>query len=434
MNNRSILNPSQREGLLSYILLLPFGKVGMGFLFLLIMVSCNNKPKEVIGENEFYVCSMDPQVMEKQMGMCPICKMPLSKMTIDKSQINLIKLSEEQIKLGNIKTDTVRMGNIGEERTLTGVFTVNQMLLRQVSSRFNGRIEKLYFKIPGQEINEDELIYEVYSRELMLAEEEYLFAIDKSKLLSVSENSTGIIESAKNKLLLWGLTNEQINKLGEEKAGKIINPIYSKAAGTITEIQFKEGDYINEGSTIFKLADLSTLWVEAQVYSNELDLITEGDKLQVIPEAFPEETIEGVIDFSNPALQNNTKVNLIRIKIPNARKQFIPGMMAFVELKAKTKSAITLPVEAVIQNGKKSHIWIRNHDGSFEARAVEIGSQTKTQIEILSGLETGEVAVISGAYLIYSDYVFKTGTYPLSKEDLNSGNKKVNETMPGMKM
>lgn len=401
-------------------------------LLIFILASCNNKPKEIIGENEFYVCSMDPQVMEKQMGMCPICKMPLSKVTIDRSQLNLIKLSDEQIKLANIKTDTVKMNTIGDERTLTGVFAVNQALQQQISSRFNGRIEKLYFKIPGQEIKEGELIYEVYSRDLMLAEEEYLFAIDKSKLLSVSESSNTIKESAKNKLLLWGLTDEQIKKLEEDKTAKIINPIYSKVSGTITEIQYKEGDYINEGSTIFKLADLNSLWVEAQVYSNELNLINEGDKLEVTPEAFPEEIIEGEIDFSNPELQSNSKINLIRIKIPNTRKQFIPGMMAYVSLKSQMKSAITLPVDAVIQNGKKAHIWICNFDGSFEARAVEIGIQTKTKIEILSGLKVGEVAVIKGAYLIYSDYVFKRGTYPLS--EINSENTKEMGTMPGMKM
>ena len=394
-----------------------FGVWSLIFGSWFLSLSCNNIPKEAIGENEFYVCSMDPQVMEKEPGPCPICKMPLSKVVIDKTALHLIKLSDEQIRLANIKTDTITMGSIGDERTLTGVFTVNQNLLKQVSSRFNGRIEKLYFKIPGQEIKEGELIYEVYSRELMLAEEEYLFAIDKSKILS---GSNTIIESAKNKLLLWGLMEEQIKKLEEDKEAKIINPIYSKASGTITEIQYKEGDYINEGSTIFQVADLSELWVEAQVYSNELDLIKEGEKLAVIPEAFPEEVIEGEIDFSNPELQRETKINLIRIKVSNKRKQFIPGMMAFVMLQSKPKQAITLPVEAVIQIGKKSHVWIRHTDGSFEARQVDIGIQTKTKIEIVSGIESGDIVVISGAYSLNSEYIFKRGTNPVMNMDKNN--------------
>ncbi len=377
---------------------------------ILILVACNSKQKEVIGDNEFYVCSMDPQVMEKQMGMCPICKMPLAKVTIDKTQLHLIKLNEEQVKLGNIKTDTVRMDSIWEEKTLTGVFTINQNLQQQISSRFNGRIEKLYFKIPGQEIRQGDLIYEVYSRDLMLAQEEYIFSLERSGMFSGDD---GLIESAKNKLLLWGLTEEQIKKLEEEKKANITNPIYSKVSGVIMEIPFREGDYIDEGSAIFKLADLSNLWVEAQVYSNELNQIGLNNKLLVIPEAYPEEQIVGEIDFSNPELQIGSKINLIRVKIPNSRRQFIPGMMAFVVLRSKPKPAITLPPGSVIRVGNKAHAWIRNKDGSFEARQVFTGMQTGTKIEILDGLKAGETVVTSGAYLLYSDYVFKRGAYPL---------------------
>ena len=385
----------------------------ISFSFLLLLLSCNNKSKELVDENEFYTCSMDPQVMEKEMGICPICKMPLTKVMIDKTQLHLIKLSDEQIKLGNIKTDTIKIDSIWDEKTLTGIFAINQNSQQQVSSRFNCRIEKLYFKTPGQEIKEGDHIYDVYSRELMQAQEEYLFAIERAKSFSLNSNS--LIESSKNKLLLWGLTEAQVTELEEKKETKIINPIYSKASGTAIEIQYKEGDYINEGSIIFKLADLSTLWVESQVYSNELDEISEGTKLEVIPEAFPEEVIAGTVEFSNPELQTQSKINLVRVKVSNARKQFIPGMMAFVIVKSKPKPGIILPIDAVIQSKKKSHVWIRNKDGSFEAREVQTGMQTKTKIQILDGIKEGTAVVISGAYLIYSDYVFKRGVYPLTE-------------------
>ena len=141
---------------------------------------------------------------------------------------------------------------------------------------------------------------------------------------------------------------------------------------------------------------------------------SEGEKLQIIPEAFPEEIMDGTIDFSNPELQTGTKINVIRIKISNTRKQFIPGMLAYVVLKSKVKDAITIPIDAIIQSGKKTHVWIRNNDGSFEARQVQSGIQTKTNIEIISGLKVGEAVVTSGAYLLYSDYVFKRGTEPLN--------------------
>lgn len=380
----------------------------------LAVLSCRNKKHETIGENEFYTCSMDPQVMEKQPGICPICKMPLAKVVIDKKQLHIIKLSEEQLKLGNIKVDTISENQIWNEKTLNGVFTINQTTQQQISSRFNGRIEKLYFKIPGQEIKKGDMVYEVYSRELMQAQEEYLMLIEKSKLLVNSES--GLIESAKNKLLLWGLTEAQIIQLGNEKQAKIVNPIYSQFSGTAIEVLFKEGDYIEEGSAIFKLADLTALWVEAQAYSNELDLIEKGAKVQIIPDAFPEEVIDGEIDFSNPELQPQTKINLIRIKVPNTGKKFIPGMMALVSIKTQPKTGLALPLDAVVQNGKRAHVWIQTKPGSFEAREVQTGIQTTDRIEILSGLSSGEAVVTSGAYLIYSDYVFKRGSYPLTTD------------------
>src|SRR3989344_3017695 len=108
----------------------------ISFSFLLLLLSCNNKSKELVDENEFYTCSMDPQVMEKEMGICPICKMPLTKVMIDKTQLHLIKLSDEQIKLGNIKTDTIKIDSIWDEKTLTGIFAINQNSQQQVSSRF----------------------------------------------------------------------------------------------------------------------------------------------------------------------------------------------------------------------------------------------------------------------------------------------------------
>ena len=375
-------------------------------ILFVILVSCNSKPKEILREDEFYVCSMDPQVMEKLPGLCPICKMPLAKTTIDNSKWNLIKLSKDQIKLGNITTDTVRMGTVFDEKTLTGIVAVNENLVQEISSRFAGRIEKLYYKIPGQEVKVGDLIYEIYSRDLMLAEEEYIAA-----------GNNALKMSSKNRLLLWGLTEDQIGNLAKGNEAEIVTPIYSKVSGTITDIPNKEGDYVDEGSVIFKLADLHSLWVEAQIYASDMNGLSEGDHVIVTTEAFPEEVIDGTVDFMNPEFQSESKISLIRVNIPNPQRKFVPGMMASVVLKSKSHSAVTLPAEAVLQNGKFSHIWMRNPDGSFEARKVEIGIQTQTQVEITSGIRLGEVVVVSGAYLIYSDYVFKRGEYPLNDEE-----------------
>jgi membrane fusion protein, copper/silver efflux system len=383
----------------------------------MLLLSCNNRPKESLAENEYYVCSMDPQVLEKQAGMCPICKMPLAKTVIDKNELNIIKLNAEQMKLANVKVDTVKISSVGKETILTGVFAVNENKTEQISSRINGRIEKLYRKVIGEELKASEPLYDLYSRQLMLAQDEYLIAVDKSKLLGGSS----VIVAAKNKLLLWGLLPRQISELEKTKRSKITNTIYSKVSGTITEISINEGDNVNEGTKIFKLADLNTLWVEARLYSNELGLIEEGKKVEIIPEGMPEEITEGAITFSNPQLQAETKINLVRIEVDNARKKFRPGMQAYVIHHSEQREAVVLPVDAVIRDGKNSLVWIQNEKGGFESRMVETGIENKNKIEIISGLKEGELVAVSGAYLINSEYVFKRGMMPM-------------ENMKGMEM
>lgn len=392
------------------------------------LASCGNKPKEILGENEYYACSMDPQVLEKQPGMCPICKMPLAKITLDKSRMNIIKLNAEQIKLANVKVDTAKISFIGKETILTGVFAVNQNNTEQISVRISGRIEKLHHKILGEEIKTGEPAYDLYSLDLMLAQEEYLFAIDKSEMFG----GQSIISASKNKLLLWGLSESQISELEKTKQSKITNTIYSSVSGTITEIPLKEGDIANEGAKIYQVAGLSLLWVQAQVYSNELGLLNEGTKVEIIPDAFPEEATAGMIAFSNPELQIGNKINLVRVEVKNPQGKFKPGMFASVILHSDEKKAIVLPVDAVIRDAKHAVVWIQNKQGGFESRMVETGIENKFRIEIKSGLNIGDRVVTSGAYLINSEYVFKRGMMPMGDmkmDEMKEENPAINHKM-----
>jgi Cu(I)/Ag(I) efflux system membrane fusion protein len=126
---------------------------------------------------------MDPQVMEKQPGMCPICKMALTKATIDTKQMQGIQINDEQAKLANIKVEAITQSSIGRNTTLNGVFAINQNRTEQISARIKGRIELLYYKINGAKVNKGDKLYELYSRELLQAQEEYLLALEKGKLL-----------------------------------------------------------------------------------------------------------------------------------------------------------------------------------------------------------------------------------------------------------
>lgn len=415
MIKRSLNSHSKKR---KYLLQITLHTMHLGFWFLLIFTqfSCKSKKQETLADNEYYACSMDPQVLEKQPGLCPICKMPLAKITLDKDQMHVVKLNAEQIKLANIKVSSVGKSLIGKETVLSGAFTINQNQTQQISTRIAGRIDKLYHKVVGEKISVGEPIYDLYSRDFLLAQEEYII---NSNIKVV--NNVDMSLSAKNKLLLWGMTLEQIDELAKTRKPNVTFTVLSKASGTITEIPVREGESVGEGTTIFKLADLSSLWVEAQLYSNELNLLQEGAKVQVIPDAFPDEVVEGVVTFANPELQNDSKINLIRVIVNNARGKFSPGMQANVVLHSQEKKAITLPADAVLRDAHSSVVWIQNSEGGFEPRSVETGMENKFQLEITSGLNVGERVVTSGAYLINSEYIFKIGMMPSETEGMHMG-------------
>ncbi len=372
-------------------------------------------------DNVFYTCSMDPQVMEKKPGKCPICKMDLTKIIIDKNdKQNSLKLSDEQVELANIKLITVRESDIGREKILNAILVINENKRFKISSRVAGRIERLYVKNPGEVIKKGTLIYELYSEELLAAQKEYLIAFGKATQMTGSDfDYNQLVEGAKNKLLLWGMTESQIKKLStNETAFSNVTPIYSREAGVVTSVNTKEGDYIMDGDALFEIADLSTLWVEAQLYSTEVGLMEKNDPVSVKIDGFPGKIWNSRISFAAPQLEIQSKINLIRAEIPNSSMELKPGMQANLILKESTRKTIAVPLNAVLRDSKGATVWIKKN-GSYESRMVITGIENNDMVEIRSGIETGEEVVISGAYLLNSEYIFKKGMNPMEGHDMS---------------
>jgi Cu(I)/Ag(I) efflux system membrane fusion protein len=337
-------------------------------------------------------------------------------MTEEEMRSTKIRLSEEQLLLGNIKTDTVRHSLIGEEKTLTATTTVHEDYVQLITTRVSGRIENIYFKSIGEKIIEGQKLYDIYSEELLNIQQQYLLAVEQKRkqIKGSGFNYETFINSTKNKLLLYGLTEDQIKELEEQKTLQSIIPIYSMHSGVILDINVRMGDYINEGMEILKVADLKKLWVEAQLYTHEIRELSASNTAEVTIAAFPEEQLSGKINFINLELIENTKINLVRIEIENEHMLFRPGMMAYVSIKLDEKKAIVVPSDAVIKTKNYTSVWIQNNEGSFEVRKVSVGMENNNKVEITSGLKIGEVVVVTGAYLLNSEYIFKKGADPMA--------------------
>jgi|SRR6185437_16210912 len=399
-----------------------FGFLPIAFSVLLFS-SCKEKKKTetvVVQKALYYTCSMHPQVHADKPGNCPICGMKLIAVTkTSNSNTMQIHLSPEQIHLGNIQTDTIEKSNIGDKLILTGTLNFNQDKLTSVNARVEGRIDKLYFKNMGDYVKKGDKIYDIYSEELNNAKQDYVNALEQESTVGNSLiNYATLVESAKTKLRLWGMTNVQITELGQSKQVPTHTSFYSTQSGYITSLNVNEGDYVMEGGTVLQLADLSTLWAEAQVYTTQMPFINKSENATVQIPDLNNQIINGKIDFINPEMNPDSRINLVRLTISNKNNQLHPGMPVYITISKAKHPSITLPSDAVLRDSDGAMVWIQTNPGVYEMRMVTTGIDENDAIEITSGLETGEVVVTSGAYLLNSEYIFEHGSNSMAGMDM----------------
>lgn len=389
------------------------------FITTILLSSCKEQKNNTVTaakKDIYYTCSIHPQVHEEHPGDCPICGMQLIEVpttTIDNS--TQIHLSLEQIKLGNIHADTVGKGSIGDKQILTGTLNFNEDKLSSISARIEGRVDKLYFKEMGDYVQKGDKLYDLYSEQLNNAKQEYIAALNEQNTIGNSLINYGaLVESAKNKLLLWGMTNGQINQLGQIKQIPSLTSFYSTETGYITTLNIKEGDYVMEGAPVVQLANLSTLWAEAQVYTTQMSSISQSENVSVQIPDLNNQIINGTIDFVNPETNPDTRINLVRVTIQNKNNELHPGMAVYIIINNKQHNSITLPANAILTDSKGSTVWVQTKPGVYEVRMVQTGITGNDAVEITSGLNPGDVVVTSGAYLLHSEYIFEHGTDPMA--------------------
>lgn len=394
---------------------------GYNWLFLLVLLisvfsACKQNRKKASTEKStsYYTCSMHPQIHEDHPGNCPICGMKLIKVEAAPSKSNAVKnsilLSPDQIKLAGIELDTINYQSVASEKIVTGTVTGNENEADEVSARVAGRIQRLYIRTTGEKISIGSPLFDIYSEDLLEAEKEYLLSLQQRKELNNADiDYKQLVQSTENKLLLWGLSPGQIKRLA--MSGKVSSSVsvLSKVGGTVTEINVHEGDYVTEGMSVMKTQNLSSLWVEAQLYASETSSYPENSKVKVF---FPElngKMISGKITFVNPELSTSSKVSLARIEIPNEQGLIRPGMLTYISVSSGQQKTLAIPTAALLIDGKATTVWIRNSDGSFSSKRVILGEGNSIYNRVISGLSAGELVVTHGAYLLNSEFIFKNG-------------------------
>ncbi len=377
----------------------------------LLLLACNNKPQPAtIASDSYYTCSMHPQVMNDKPGNCPICHMELIVVKKTSTAANEIVLNDEQIRLGNIRADTLHDGVIDDQLVLTATLSTDETKTNNITARVMGRIDRLYFKSEGDFVAKGAHLYDLYSEELNNAQQEYIALLEKRQTLgNAIIDFDRLLQSAKTKLLLWGMSEAQVAALADSKKSSALTAFYSTASGYIAKLPVTEGQYVTEGDVIAKLANTATVWAEAQVYASQLSAINKNGTVIVTFPDLPGKTWNGKVEFVNPEISPGTRVNLIRVAVPNQQGQLKPGMPAYVRIKGVAQKTLTLPSDAVLRDGRMNVVWVQHEKNSFSRKMVEIGMESGDRVEIKSGLRHDDVVVTSGAYLLNSEFIFKKG-------------------------
>ena len=382
----------------------------------LLLAACQGNKKQpapmaAVHSDTMYTCSMHPQVMQDRPGKCPICGMELvpEKMSADASD-GSVRLSDQQMQLGGVRVDTVGSGALGDKIVLTGTVTVNETSSSAVSARLAGRIDRLYVKTTGEYVHKGRKLYDLYSEEMNNAEQEYLLALERQETLrSNVVDLKGLTEAAKGKLLLWGLSEAQVTDLARVRRSTGLTSFYSPAEGVVASVESHEGDYVAAGTVVVRLTDLSSVWVEAQVYTSQLAELDRKATVEVRLPDRPGSQFMGKITFINPEVDPAARINIVRVALRNADGTLTPGMAAEVTVTSRNHHSLALSEAAVIRSAKGSLVWVEAGHNRFRPVMVETGVEDGGRVEIRSGLTAGDVVVTEGAYLVNSEYGFKHG-------------------------
>jgi len=320
-----------------------------------------------------------------------------------------LQLTEQEQKRIGVETVEVKRQTIRKEILAPGKVAEPETGIGTISARIGGRIEKLLINITGETVSRGQPVALIYSPAVFTAGEEYRLALVNLQRLSASKEPQAIadadelVRASRRRLELWGLTAQQIDGIASSPEQTIQITTYSSVSGVVTKRNVAEGQYVKEGDVLFELADLSTVWVQADIFESDIQLIRTGQRVKITAPTLARGSMQGTVNFLQPSVDPQNRTMTARIQVANPQMRLRPGMFVQVSLEAPLGTdVVAVPRSAVLDTGKEKVVYIAKGSGEFEKRVVEASMAGDEYYAVTKGIAPGERVVTHGNFLIDS--------------------------------
>ena len=359
-----------------------------------------------LGEIDHYTCSMHPSVNQKGPGKCPICGMDLVPVTKAQAQQGVVTIDEARRQLIGVRTAPVVLAPMRSAFRAVGHVAYDESSLTEVNLKVKGWISKLYVNETGQKVARGQTLFLLYSPELYNAQQDFLLATRSSASSATPDGGgrvEGLAKASRQRLRLLGLSDGQIEAIAKSGAPIENVAFASPASGFVIEKNVVEGASVDAGMRLYRIAALSKVWVEAEVYEADFASVHVGQHVDVTLDYLQGRTYGAKVAYVYPSLDEKTRTGRVRIELGNKDLDLRPGMYANVALEADLGERLQVPAAAVVYTGPRRLVFVDLGQGRFEPREVTIGIESSGMYEVRSGLKPGDVVATSGVFLIAAE-------------------------------
>ncbi len=368
---------------------------------------------------DVWICPMHPQIRQHRPGDCPICGMALVKEEPAPARgptdhapggappgLAPVTIPETFVQRGGIRTARVEVTRLADEVLTVGRVEADETRLARVHSRVMGWIAALHVNQAGQRVEAGQPLLDLFSREILQTQQELVALSGRGGRLrpaAIGDPMGALADAARQRLLVFGVPNDVIDEVVRSGRPRVAVPIRAPVSGWVIEKMVVDGAFVEPQMRLFEIADLSVVWVWADVYERDIAGMAVGNAAEVTTPATGDRRFDGRVTFLDPVVDEMTRALRVRIEIPNPDMALRPGMWASVRILGAAVDAPSVPYDAVVDTGRGAHVFVQTGPAEFAPRSVVVGRTSGGRVEIRSGLEPGEIVVASGTFLVDSE-------------------------------